>query len=527
MTTNSRLRGLNPTAAQQIVATAQALEAGRPNDAAIRLAPVLAAYPDQPEVLRLHAGILSQRGDYRTALASMRRALVLRPDDALYYNTLASILGASGEFDTAIVALRRACELQPTLAVAWYNLGILLTRSVRHEEAMIALKTAVVLAPDHVAARALLGDMLRMQGQVQESQSEYRKVIAEQPWAGMAWWGLADLKILRLVEADIAQMQRAMQDKRADDDNLIAMGFALAKALEDQGRYAESLETLAQANTIARRRHQWDASAFSAGIVAILKAFAPPSAPASTNELGHGTIFVVGLPRSGSTLVEQILATHSLVEGAGELPDLPLTLGEESRRRGNPFPDWAREMQPADWQRLGNRYLQRTARWSRHRPVFIDKLPGNWYYIDAIRAMLPGAHIVVCRRDPLETCFSCYRQRLPGNEYTRTFEDLAAYWRDFDVSAKHFSALHSAHVYQHDYEALVADPEFGIRTLLARCGLPFEEACMRFYETKRDVRSPSATQVRQPLQRDTARAPRYGVLLDPLRTALGLPVYAG
>ncbi len=518
----SRLQGLNQATAQHVLATAHALEAGRPDEAIEKLAPALASHPDHPEILRLHAGILNLRGDFIGATKAMQRALTLRPDDPLYYNTLGSILGSAGEFDAAIAALRRACELQPDLAVAWFNLGVMLTRCVRHDEAALALQRTVAIAPEHVAARALLGDMLRVQDRLPEAITEYRKVIAEKPWIGMAWWGLADLKTIRLSGDDVAQMKRAMQNPHIGDDDLIAMGFALAKAFDDEGHYAESLDALKQANAIARLRRQWNAGAFSANITSILEAFTPPPASAPVITLGGEVIFVVSLPRSGSTLVEQILASHSRVEGAGELPDLPLTLGEESRRRGKPFPVWVRDMQPADWQRLGERYLQRTAHWQRQRPIFVDKLPGNWFYVGAIRAMLPAAKIVACRRDPLETCFSCYRQHLYNNEYTRTFEDLSAYWRDYDRSVHRWRSLHPSHVYEHVYENLLVEQETSIRGLLAFCGLPFEETCMRFYDNKRDVRSPSAMQVRQPLRRDTARAPRYGSLLDPLRAALGL-----
>jgi hypothetical protein len=231
-------------------------------------------------------------------------------------------------------------------------------------------------------------------------------------------------------------------------------------------------------------------------------------------------IFIVSLPRSGSTLIEQILASHSEVEGAGELPDLPLVLGEESRRRGRAFPLWAGEMEPADWERLGHRYLERTSHWTRRRPVFTDKLPNNWHSIGAIRAMLPGARVIGVRRDPLETCFSCYRQFLYNNEYQRTFDDLAAYWHDFDRTLKLALAQHPTHVFESVYEELVAEPEAHIRRLLTHCALPFEAACLEFHRTERDVRSPSAMQVREPLRRDTARAGRYGALLDPLRAAL-------
>lgn len=523
----SRLQGLSEAAARQVVAAAQALDIGGPDEAAARLAPALASHPTHPEVLRLQAGILDFRGDFPGAFTLMERALAQRPQDPLYYNTLGNILGNAGDYDGALTALRRACALQPDMAISWFNLGVMLTRCVRHTQAAEALRRAIALDPHYMPARALLGVTLRNEGSTQEAAAEFRRVIAEQPWTGMAWWGLADLKTVRFAPGDVEQMRRALQDPRAGDQDRIAMGFALAKALDDEGRYADSLEALAQANAIARRRKIWSAQTYTDGISDILDAFTPPPAPSPSTELGRGVIFIVSLPRSGSTLVEQILASHSAVEGSGELPDVPLTLSDESHRRGKPYPYWVKEMQPTDWQRLGELYLHHTAHWTEHRPVFTDKLPSNWYNVGAIRAMLPAAKIICCRRDPLETCFSCYRQYLANNEYTRTFEDLAAYWRNYDRSVRHWRALHPSNVYEHVHEDLIADPETKIRALLEFCGLPFEEACLRFHLNKREVHSPSAMQVRQPLRGDTARAPRYGALLDPLRKALGMAPFAG
>ena len=514
----SRLYGLDAAAIPHVVATAHALESGRVDEAEREIALVAQRFPRQAEVLRLFASVESRRGRHDMAILAMRRAVEQRPGDALYQNTLGTVLAEAGHYDEAIAALRRCCEIEPRLALAWYNLGVLLTRCVRPDEAVDALREAVRLVPDHMAARALLADMLRVGNRADEAAAEYRRIIAAQPYAGMAWWGLADLKTTKFAAEDIDRIRAALADSRASDDDRIALGFAMAKALDDHGRYAESLAALEAANTIARRRKPWDARAYSAVIDATLDVFDPP--PQAASDLGAGVIFIVSLPRSGSTLIEQILASHSKVEGAGELPDLPLVLGEESRVRGAPFPMWARAMKPDDWQRLGRRYLERTAHWSQRRPVFTDKLPNNWQYIGAIRAMLPAARIVGVRRDPLETCFSCYRQFLYNNEYQRTFADLAAFWHDFDRSLGTALARYPAGVLESVYERLVAGPEPEIRRLLAFCGLPFEPACLEFHRTERDVRSPSAMQVREPLRRDTARAPRYGALLDPLRAAL-------
>lgn len=505
---------------------AQAIEAGRADEADRQLERTLAAYPNHPEVLRMKAGIHSLRGQHQDAVRLMQRALAQRPLDALYHNTLGSLFGAAGHYDGAIQALHRACELEPGMAMAWYNMGVMLTKSVRNEEATESLKRAVALAPDHVAARALLADLLRTRGQVDAAAAEYRQLLAMRPTFGLAWWGLADLRTLRFDANDIAQMQAALARSDATENDRIAIGFALAKAFDNEEQYAHALDALARANAIARRHQAWDASRFSAGVTSVANAFEPAPGGSKT-PLGSEVIFIVSLPRSGSTLIEQILASHSQVEGAGELPDLPRVLAEETQRLGGrPIPQWAREATPADWQRLGQRYLDRTSRWRKERPIFTDKLPNNWIYIGAIRAMLPRARIVVCRRDPLETCFSCYRQPLDANSgYARTFEDLAAFWRDFNRSVTRGAALHPDFVYENSYEALVANPSVQIRSLLDFCGLPFEEACLNFHQNQREVRSPSATQVRQPLRGDTARAERYGALLDPLRKALGLPEY--
>ncbi len=454
----------------------------------------------------------------------MQKAIRMQPQNALYHNTMGTLLGAAGDYELAIKALRNACGLKPDLAIAWYNLGVMLTRSVYNDEAISALKRAVDLASDHWNARALLADMLRTQGQVDEARSEYKKLLAERPSTGTAWWGLADLRGEPFSANDVSQMRAALGDPQATVDDLIAIRFALARAMEDAQNYAESLHLLAEANAMARSRQAWDATKFSDAVEEISDAFSKPISR-SGKDLGKEVIFITSLPRSGSTLVEQIFASHSSIAGAGELPDLPLVLNEESRRRGMAFPKWAPAMVPADWERLGQRYLERTARWRKDRPIFIDKLLNNWMYVGAIRAMLPAARIIACRRDPLETCFSCYRQHLANNEYTRSFADIANFWHSFDRSIAAATAAYPNAVFDHQYETLLAEPEAQIRRLLTFCGLPFESACVNFHRTDREVRSPSATQVRRPLH-NTSRAARYGALLDPLRAALNIEASA-
>jgi tetratricopeptide (TPR) repeat protein len=421
-----QLEGLSAVNAARLGSAGQALETGRLDEAEQLLQAAYRDTPEHPEILRLQSGLFSQRGRHAEAVQLMRLALRSRGDDPLYYNTLGTVLGAAGNYDEAIQTFRHSCSMQPQFALAWYNLGVMLTRAVRNDEAVVALREASRLRPDNTDASALLADLLRTQGQVLDAEKSYEQLIRDRPWSGVAWWGLADLKHRHFNSREVSAMQTALDRHEASVDDRIAIGLALAKAFDDAGQFEDSLQALHQSHALAWQRRPWNASAMSGALSRIRQAFASARMPAA-GALGCEVIFVVSLPRSGSTLVEQILASHSQVEGAGELPDLPLVIAEESRRRSQPFPRWVATTQPADWERLGRRYLERTAHWRHARPIFIDKLPNNWMYIDAIRAMLPGARVIGCRRDPLEACFSCYRQYMQNSDYANRFEDLAAF----------------------------------------------------------------------------------------------------
>lgn len=526
MARNPRLEGLSSSAARRLADADDALSDGNVTVLEQRVTGLLAVYPNHPEVLRMYAGLQCLRGDFIGAVSTMERAVALRPNDAAHLNGLGSALLEAARYDEAIDVLRRASQADPNYTSAWYNLGLAYVRSMRPDEAVAPLQRAMSKTPLFaVNARVILGDIYRAENRIDDAIAEYRAVLALQKNAGSAWWGLADIKTRKLDDDDLSRLRTAM-NMPGNADDLSAMGFALARALEDRGQYAESLAALETANSRIRAYRGWDSAWYSAHVGQIVNAFTPPPHGATDPRLGHEVIFVVSMPRSGSTLTEQVLAAHSQVDGAGELPDLPAVLMEESRWMGKAFPDFVADLKPADWERMGRRYLERTARWRSRRPRFTDKMPSNWHYVGAIRAMLPGAKIVVVRRDPLETCLSCYRQRFANSDYARSFEDLGATWREFDRTVKRWRELYPQHVYESVYENLVADPEKSIRDLLAFCDLPFEPGCLEFHKSDRQVHTPSATQVREPLRADTARAQRYGALLDPLRAALGLPPFS-
>jgi len=389
-------------------------------------------------------------------------------------------------------------------------------------DARAAFERAVAAAPGHAMARVKLADALVYLGELDAAAASYRTALALNPGCGPAWWGLAAMRTVPFGDAEYAELRALHTVGRAADVDRIAIGFALAKAHEDRGRYEEAFATLRDANAAMRRRVGWNAADFEARVDRMLQTFEAPAPAAPDPSLGHEVIFIVSLPRSGSTLTEEILAAHPEVEGASELPDLGAVIEEESARRGAGFLQWSRDIDAEGWSRLGRRYLERTARWRRTRPRFTDKMPGNWLYLGAALAMLPGARVIDCRRDPLETCWSCFRQLFSsGAVFSYDLDDLATYYRAYDRAMRHLSRIHPGRIRVQRYEALIADPETEITGLLAFCGLPPREECRRYRERGRIVRTASAAQVRQPLRADTARAANYGALLDPLRHALG------
>jgi tetratricopeptide (TPR) repeat protein len=498
----------------------QALRRGDGATAARVAEPLLAEAPDNLDVLRLAGAACNAGGRYPQAREALERAHARLPGDALLLVDLGNARLHCGDPEGARAAWRRAAELLPEHPMPWYNLGRSLQVEGRTDEAIDALSRAVEHAPALMPARILLGDALVHAGRLDEADLHYREALWRNPACGDAWRGLANMKTRPLSDEDREQL--ALNQGRADvgEPDRVAMGYALGKACEDHGRHAEALAALQDANARLRRQARWDAAAFSVHVDEVIAATVRLPAPRDPS-LGAEAIFIAGMPRSGSTLFEQVLAAHPQVEGASELPELGLVIEAESQRRGLPFPRWVPEADAGDWERLGRDYLQRTARWRERRPRFTDKMPENWLHAGVLRAMLPGAVVLETRRDPLETAWSCFRQhfyRLP--HFSCDYDDIAAFMRDGARAMDAWRARDPAHVRLLSYEALVRDPGTGIRGLLEACGLPFDPACLDFHRSARSVRTASAAQVREPMRADTARTAAYGALLDPLREAI-------
>ncbi|MBD8882391.1 sulfotransferase [Rhodanobacter sp. 7MK24] len=510
------------TTGQLLVDAGKALSQGKLDLAEHALSQVLAIDPELANAQFLYGVACLMGGKAAKAIGFLRRAVAQRPADANMQMYLGCALHDAGMLDEALSYLRRACEMAPGQATAWYNFGKALKQRGQLLEADQAFRRALSLDAQHVLARIGVADIATMQGDIPRAVSEYRHVLRLQPDRAEAWHGLANLKTEPLSASDVDQLRRALCNPDLQPDMRVMLGFSLFRALEDLKDYAGAFEALRHANADKRSLVEWDAAAEHAKIDRIMTAF-NTSLPAPVDpDLGREVIFVISLPRSGSTLVEHILASHPEVEGANEIPDLSLIIDEESRRRDQPFTDWVASANAEDWHRLGVDYLARTARWREKAPRFTDKGLDNWPLVGAALAMLPGAKIVHCHRDPVETCFSCYRHLFRHSvHFSYDLGEMAAYYRDYQRLTDFWLTHYPSQILDFQYEALVREPETQIRRLLAFCDLPFASACLAPHQTKREVLSTaSAAQVRQPIRSDTAHSASYFAWLQPLREQL-------
>ncbi len=493
--------------------------AQRALDAALRLA------VDHPDVLRLHGLLLAKVGNFAGAAMQLEKSVLAAPDDALAYWQYARVCEDAGNIEAAFQIRQRAAERLPDSALAWADLGEHLFQYQDAEAALFPLERATRLAPDYAPAQLKYGSSLVACGRAEEGAAAVRQALNAEPAFGAAWLELSDIKTVPITSGEAERMRNLLRGNELDGSERTAVEFALARYCEEAGGFQEAFDLLMDAN--ARRRKElppWPIEQFRAEVKRAEQVFSGPHASAEDSRLGEQVVFIAGMPRSGTTLVEQILASHHEVQGAGELGEFAKVLTEESTRRRQRYPEWVPDATSGDWHRLGERYLELTARWRVQRPRFTDKMPSNWRAIGAIRAMLPAAHIVICRRDPLENCWSCFKQYFPsGWEFTYDLQHLAEFWRAFDRAATEWTARDPQRVRAQRYEALLENPEAETRALLEFCGLPFDAACLRFHESRRSVHTLSAAQVRRPLQKSASRTIGYGALLDPLRIALGLP----
>jgi predicted Zn-dependent protease len=521
-----------------------------------------------PRLLAPAAALVDNRIPEAEAL--LREHLKRHPTDVAALRMLAEVAARLRRYADAQLLLERCLELAPSFDAARHNYATVLNRqgkaaaALPHVEQLLAreprnpgyrnLKAAVLANVGDYAASAKAyeavlkefpqqpkvwmsyGHSLKTSGRVGDSIAAYRRAIATQPTLGEAYWSLANLKTVRFAEADVACIRNALARTDLSDEDRLHFEFSLGKVLEDEASYQESFAHYAQGNAIRRKSHPYSAAENSDYVRRSRAVFTKEffAARAGSGVPDRDPIFILGLPRAGSTLLEQILASHSRVEGTMELPDIPQIArelaGHDGRDEAAGFFQAAAALTGAELRALGERYLESTRIFRKtDAPFFVDKMPNNCLYVGLIHLILPNARIIDARRHPLGCCFSCFKQHFArGQNFTYGLEDLGRYYRDYVGLMAHFDAVLPGRVHRVFYEAMIEDTDAEVRRLLAHCGLPFEEACLRFYDNERAVRTASSEQVRQPIFREGVDHWRhYEPWLEPLKAALGsvLPAY--
>jgi tetratricopeptide (TPR) repeat protein len=501
-------------------------------------------------------------GRKEEAIRTLRTVLRLDPDNVDALHTLAQAYWGDDQRLSDIEALlRRATELAPGLAAAWVLLGTLLHRAGRQQESIACYERAVELEPANVTAwsglgqaSAQLGDIprsvaayarsleldpglpgihmsyahaLKAIGRQQDALREYRAAIALKPEFGEVYWSMANLKVFRFDPAEVAAMERQLKREDLTENADIHFRFALGKAYEDAGEYDRAWENYHAGNQRKRPLVSHDPVGFEARHEEIAEVF---SREFLEQHAGDGfesdaPIFIVGLPRSGSTLIEQVLASHSRVEGTLELANLgEIALSTGRYRRGrNEYPEAVRALRGRDFRAFGQQYIEETRIYrTLGRPRFTDKLPNNFSHIGFAHLILPNATVINARRHPLDSILGNYKQLFgTGQNFTYDLTELALYYRQYHEIMRHWHRVLPGKVLDVHYEETVGDFEAQVRRILAHCSLPFEEACLRFHETDRPVRTASSEQVRQPLySRALGTWRRYEKHLRPLQEEL-------
>lgn len=516
-----------------LIAAACALVEGRLSEAEHGLRAYLRARPDEPAALRMLAEVAARLGRYDDAERILTQTLAFAPGFTAARHNLATVLyrqnktlEALGELDL----LQRADPRHP----AYANLrAAALVRIGEYEAATAIYRDVLARHPHQPKGWMSYGHALKTLGRRAECEAAYRRAVEQAPMLGEAWWSLANLKTLRFSDEDLAVMRDQLASDALADEDRFHLHYALGKALEDAGRYEDSFGHYSEGAALRRAQIRYDADETSAH-AARSKALFTPAFFAERKGWGSPApdpIFVVGLPRSGSTLVEQILASHSQVEGTMELPDVIAIAKRLGGRRGEGlYPEALAQLDADALRALGEEYLERTrVQRKTDRPFFVDKMPNNFAHAGLIHLMLPNAKIIDARRHPLGCCFSGFKQHFArGQTFSYGLEDIGRYYADYVDLMAHFDAVLPGRVHRVIYEAMVEDPEGQIRRLLDHCGLPFEAACLDFHQNDRAVRTASSEQVRQPIFKDGVDQWRnYEPWLDPLKAALGpvLPAY--
>ena len=453
------------------------------------------------DALRFMGILAFKSGNHDIAEAMLTKALKLDPTYSLVWANLAQVFSVTGQLDKAKKSFKNILNMNPKNGLIWAEYGTVLTKLANYKEGRDAYLKALEFKPDSPRVHLSLGHVYKTMGEIDNSIDSYKNTILQNNLSGEAYWSLANLKTYSFSENEMKDMEETLRGDMSDIERS-QMHFALGKAYEVKKDFDKSFKNYYEGNKVKKGLIKYSSDDTTDNTKRILNFFNQENiqklAKSSTED--RDPIFVLGMPRSGSTLVDQIISSHSKVDGTQELPNIIKIAAELNTNNQNNYPEVLKELDESKLSNLGKDYISETA-WARDSaPFFIDKMPNNFIHIGLIKTILPNAKIIDTRRDPMDTCFSCFKQFFArGQLFTYSLEDLGNYYTDYIRAMNHWHNIYGKDIYTVHYDNVINKTEETIRELIDYCELPFEKECLEFYNSSRPVKTPSAEQVRQPI----------------------------
>ena len=453
------------------------------------------------DALRFMGILAFKSGNHDIAEAMLTKALKLDPTYSLAWANLAQVFSVTGQLDKAKKSFKNILNMTPKNGLIWAEYGTVLTKLANYKEGIDAYLKALEFKPNSPRVHLSLGHVYKTMGEIDNSIDSYKNTILQNNLSGEAYWSLAYLKTYSFSMNEIKDMEETLKGDMSDIERS-QMYFALGKAYEVKKDFDKSFKNYYEGNKVKKALIKYSSDDTTDNTKRILDFFNQENiqklAKSSTND--RDPIFILGMPRSGSTLVDQIISSHSKVDGTQELPNIIKIAAELNSNNQNNYPEVLKELDDSKLSNLGKVYISETA-WARDTaPFFIDKMPNNFIHIGLIKTILPNAKIIDTRRDPMDTCFSCFKQFFArGQLFTYSLEDLGNYYIDYIRAMNHWHNVYGKDIYTVHYDNVINETEETIRELIDYCELPFEKECLEFYNSSRPVKTPSAEQVRQPI----------------------------
>ena len=457
---------------------------------------------DNIDALRLMGLLAFKTKDYDISERLFMRVLEIDPTFSLAWDNLAKLFRVQNKLSKSIPAFENLIKLDPYNFEALVSLGTIYIKLSKYHQGINLYEKSLTIKPENPRVYLSLGHALKTIGQREKSEIAYHNAIKFYPFSGEAYWSLANLKTYKFSKKEISNMKLAI-NKNIHPNEQIQMHFALAKALESNNQFEDSFNHYNEGNWLQRKQIKYNSEEYKLSIDDLITFFKSNKDifKSRANIKNDDPIFILGLPRSGSTLIEQILSSHSLIDGTQELPNI-MAISRDIKLidHNNGYPNNLMDIDTSSFNDFGQKYIDET-RWARSsKPFFIDKMPNNFVHIGLIKLILPNSKIIDARRNPMDACFSCFKQYFAkGQHFTYDLDDIARYYKDYLRLMDFWNELFPGEIFTINYEDIINNTNKKIRELLNFCNVEFENSCLDFHKSKRPVKTASSEQVRQPM----------------------------